>query len=687
MKNKLETIYASWLGKCIGIRLGAPVENWHHRDIVATYGEIKGYVCDYQPMFAADDDSNGPLFFVRALLNKEEISAEMLGNHLLNMLSDGHGFFWWGGEGVSTEHTAYNRLKSGIKAPQSGSISTLGITLAEQIGGQIFSDCWGYVSLGDASLAKRLAGLMSSVTHDGSGIVGGEFVAVCIALAFSCDDVHELLNEALTYFSDGDYIHCVKDIMTFYKENPYDSKACLEYILEKYDYSCYEGMCHIIPNTAIMIYAMVYGENNFKKTMLLLVNAGWDTDCTLGNVGSIMGALCGIDGIDHDLIIPLHDVVLCSSFLGSLNIQSISQSAQLFYDVGRMLKGESVINDDALWFDFKLPYGVCGFKSKSYRYSETSLVVADNKLRVVVNQGFKGFSGMVYVTTYYLPSDLYDARYEPSFSPLVYPGEKVTWRINNNGLPIEFKLAVEYSDGSMTEGETFVVDGVMDVSYVIERSSKTVVKLCLIPTYLSRIMHGVFMIEHVRVDRTFDYILDFKTLKRLDYGLTFSDTPFSEVETATSLRNKCTIIDGSLCVCDDFIVFGDSLGVVGELEGTFKTTCSFGFCFDIQGTNKYRELFVEKNKLSYRVFNNGLVYCEEIGCVKISEFEEFTLKLHRNYGTIIARLDDREMTLLVDQCFDYYGSIGIKTYEVGCVYSNQITVKALSRRLLEEERT
>ena len=69
-------------------------------------------------------DTNGPLFFLRALGDSEEgydISAQDVGNALLNYASYESGFFWWGGYGVSTEHTAYLNLRAGVEAPLSGS--------------------------------------------------------------------------------------------------------------------------------------------------------------------------------------------------------------------------------------------------------------------------------------------------------------------------------------------------------------------------------------------------------------------------------------------------------------------------------------------------------------------------------------------------------------------------------------
>ena len=65
-RTVIEKIYAGWLAKIIGIRLGAPVEGWSYQQIKDIYGELDTYPVNYRE-FAADDDSNGPLFFLRAL--------------------------------------------------------------------------------------------------------------------------------------------------------------------------------------------------------------------------------------------------------------------------------------------------------------------------------------------------------------------------------------------------------------------------------------------------------------------------------------------------------------------------------------------------------------------------------------------------------------------------------------------
>ena len=64
---------------------------------------------------------------------------------------------WWGGLGNSTEHTAYLRLKNGVKAPSSGSAALNSQVVSEQIGAQIFIDGWAMASPGDPDQAARLA--------------------------------------------------------------------------------------------------------------------------------------------------------------------------------------------------------------------------------------------------------------------------------------------------------------------------------------------------------------------------------------------------------------------------------------------------------------------------------------------------------------------------------------------------
>ncbi len=121
-QDYIERVYAGVLGKLIGVYLGRPFEGWTYQRIMAELGEINYYVHERlgQPLIVTDDDITGTFTFLRALPdydNARDLTAEQIGQTWLNYLIEKRTILWWGGVGSSTEHTAYQRLKNGIKAP------------------------------------------------------------------------------------------------------------------------------------------------------------------------------------------------------------------------------------------------------------------------------------------------------------------------------------------------------------------------------------------------------------------------------------------------------------------------------------------------------------------------------------------------------------------------------------------
>ena len=95
----IERVYAGFIGMNAGIRLGAPVEpiEWTPEMIQDVYGEISGYIKNHRT-FSADDDANGPVFFIRALIDdavNRELQPQDVANAWLNYSREGIGMFWW----------------------------------------------------------------------------------------------------------------------------------------------------------------------------------------------------------------------------------------------------------------------------------------------------------------------------------------------------------------------------------------------------------------------------------------------------------------------------------------------------------------------------------------------------------------------------------------------------------------
>src|SRR5688572_4611752 len=111
-----ERVYAGVLGKLIGVYLGRPFEGWTYERILRELGPINYYVHERlnKPLVVADDDISGTFTFLRALEDygpSRELTAQQIGQTWLNYLIEERTVLWWGGMGMSTEHTAYLRLK------------------------------------------------------------------------------------------------------------------------------------------------------------------------------------------------------------------------------------------------------------------------------------------------------------------------------------------------------------------------------------------------------------------------------------------------------------------------------------------------------------------------------------------------------------------------------------------------
>lgn len=440
----LARVYAGFLGMNVGIRLGAPVEPtiWTYKRIKETYGDIRGYVKDYKN-FAADDDVNGPVYFFRALRDSSkngELTPEYVAKAWLNYARDGIGMFWWGGYGVSTEHTAYINLTRGIPAPQSGSAATNGKLLSDQIGGQIFIDTWGLIWPGRPDKAADYAQAAASVSHDGEGLNGARYIAACIALAFQAQDIGKIVELALKEIpSESLYAKVVEAVIAHHKAHPDDWESCLAMLHRDWGYDKYGGVCHIIPNAGVCVLAMLYGAGNFNRTVEIATMCSWDTDCNAGNVGTVLGVLTGLDGIAPHYRTPINDGVVLSGISGYLNILDLPTYAKELARTGYALAGEAVPQEleeteGELHFDFELPGSTHNFRTSdpfflTLKHSTAQAAQGTGSLEILVDRMVRGNRARVYYKPFYTRADFSDERYKPVFSPQVYSGQTMEMQL------------------------------------------------------------------------------------------------------------------------------------------------------------------------------------------------------------------------------------------------------------------
>lgn len=444
----LEKVYAGFLGMNIGIRMGAPVEPsaWTYDRIRDTYGEITSYVKEFKN-FAADDDANGPVFFIRAINDDAKdgcLKPRDVAKAWLNYTREGVGMFWWGGYGVSTEHTAYLNLKNGIEAPKSGSMAQNGPVLAEQIGGQIFIDTWGLINPCNPKRAADFGEAAASVSHDGEGLNGARFFCAAIARAFETNNIFDIIKTGLSVIpEDCLYRKIALDVLKFYHRNPGEDswRDCYQMLVRDWGYDRYPGMCHIIPNAGVCFMAMAYGGGRFDRTVEIATMAGWDTDCNAGNVGTVSGVACGLAGIPESLRRPINDGIVLSGISGYLNILDIPTFSKELAMIGYRLSGVKApeklsgsFKNGEIRFDFELPGSTHNMRVSDpffcvLSHSRERSYQGGGSLKILVDRMECGDLCKVFYKPFYTREDFSDERYSPIFSPTAYPGQKVSMKL------------------------------------------------------------------------------------------------------------------------------------------------------------------------------------------------------------------------------------------------------------------
>lgn len=465
----VERVYAGVLGKIIGVYLGRPVEGWSSERIGEEFGEVDRYIHKERgaPLVVTDDDISGTFSFLRSMPdhgNTPDLTPEQIGNSWLNYLIDRKTILWWGGVGNSTEHTAYVRLKSGVPAPASGSIALNGKTIAEQIGSQIFIDGWGMIAPGDPVRAVDYARRAGSVSHDGEAIYGAQVIAAMVAQAFVESDLNCLIDTAVSLIpADSTIAKVIADIRAWHAEEP-DWRKTLARIQSTYGYDKFPGACHMAPNHALIIFALLYGDDDFRKSQMIVNTAGWDTDCNAGNVGAILGVKNGLAGIDdspYDWRGPVADRLYLSTADGGRAISDAVIETFEVVNIARALAGEDPLAPKSgARFHFSLPGAVQGYSARrdgvTVENSDGHGTDGSHALAIRWDGERSDAPVSAMTPTFIPPEAIAMPGYGFQASPTLYPGQAVRARLSadrGNQGPIEARLAIEYY-GTTDEVET-----------------------------------------------------------------------------------------------------------------------------------------------------------------------------------------------------------------------------------------
>ncbi len=278
-----DKVFACWQGKNMGGTLGGPFEGVREKLNLTGFTTTPN-----EPM--PNDDLDLQLAWLIAVEyeGSKRLTAEKLGEYWLSLITH-----------YSNEYgTAIWNMKSGLYPPVSGSYNN--DDWKHSNGAWIRTEIWATLAPASPDVAVRLSMEDGKVDHSlGEGTYAAAFIAAIESSAFVVSDINKLIEIGLSYIPENSRVaKTVKLVKTSY-EKGLDRDKVRELVLKENE-DIGDGWFQAPSNIGYVVLGLLYGQGDFKKSMLYAVNCGDDTDCTAATVGSIMGIIGGTKNMPKD---------------------------------------------------------------------------------------------------------------------------------------------------------------------------------------------------------------------------------------------------------------------------------------------------------------------------------------------------------------------------------------------------
>jgi ADP-ribosylglycohydrolase/DNA-binding transcriptional regulator YhcF (GntR family) len=323
-----ERIHGAWLGRCVGCTLGKPVEGWSSQQIEKYLRQTETYPLSDYFVFQPDklEGKDQPFHRTASVSTRQNINVvprdDDLDFTILNLSLVAENGYDFSSEDVAeswlsylplkmvytAERQAYVNLSKGLEPPFTASYRN---PYREWIGAQIRADAFGYLCPGNPELAARLAFKDARLSHTKNGIYGEMFVAAVIASSLVTHDLREAISQGLAQIPSGSRLHELVLRMLEWRNRISSWQNVMQEVTNTY--GRYHQV-HTIPNLAIVLIGLLWGEGDFQKTVSTAVMCGMDTDCNGATAGSIFGALKGRSAIPAQMTALFNDRIKSAVF-------------------------------------------------------------------------------------------------------------------------------------------------------------------------------------------------------------------------------------------------------------------------------------------------------------------------------------------------------------------------------------
>ena len=314
----LDRMQACWIGKNIGGTMGTPYEG------TKEYLDIQGFVTKPGEVLP-NDDLDLQLLWLKAVkrFGPYDLDCKKLGEYWQSFTTPN-----WNEYGIGKLNMA-----RGMYPPLSGDYDN---SWRDSNGAWIRTEIWACLCPGLPDLAAHYAIEDAMVDHGvGEGTIAAAFVAAMEAAAFTLPDLRSCIELGLSRIPAASRTAIsVRLAMECYDKELTPKKARETIRLSNSDIG--DGWFEAPSNVAYTVLGLLYGEGDFKRSMITAINCGDDTDCTGATVGAMMGLLYGLEGIPKDWREYIGDAIVTCSLNTTLRTKFPKTTAELSRDVDEM---------------------------------------------------------------------------------------------------------------------------------------------------------------------------------------------------------------------------------------------------------------------------------------------------------------------------------------------------------------
>ncbi len=319
----LDKVYGCWLGKSVGLTLGANMRGQLTPGYLQFYNPVPG-----QPVASIALDF--PLVWLHTL---EEVGSSPVPEDLA--------LAWLEHLDYTQEELGYAalNLQRGLPPPSSGAHSNW---FRDGSLGTMRADFWAMIAPGAPQLAASYAYQDASIDHAEEGAWAAMFLSAIGSACFFISDVFTLLTIGLAMIPRTcRTARAIKTALLAGQKGASWFEARERVLIEVGS----KNFSDVAQNMGFFTIGLLYGADDFATSLTATVNCGYDTEATGAMMGAIMGIRLGHSALPQEWTRPIGDILIPGMGLHDLEAPlQLSQIAERTVALGKRVIAERSID-------------------------------------------------------------------------------------------------------------------------------------------------------------------------------------------------------------------------------------------------------------------------------------------------------------------------------------------------------